>query len=204
VNSLDCCHRDYNSQIEGDLSFNRSYVGTHRRHRFYADVLWEPPFGEGAFAEGWLVGAIFQTNSGSPIQVRDPGAAGYRWSRPDYLGESPSDVVIDDQLNGLDWQYLDPSLFSRVPRTGANIQERPGTSARAPYIGPGDWTLDVSLSKSFRFANGSRIQLRWDVFNALNHANRHNPQSQIDSSRFGRIGGIDGHRTMQLGVRVEF
>jgi hypothetical protein len=205
ANTMTCCHRGVNSQIEGDYRFNHSYVGTHNRHRLYGDLLWELPFGEGLLAEGWLVGAIFQYNSGSPIQVRDEGAIGYRWSRPDFLGNNPADGVIDQSIEGdYNWQYLDPNLFARVPRTDANVQERPGSSARAPYIAPGNWFLDLSLSKSFRWGDGARIQLRWDLFNATNHANRGGVRNDISETRFGQINSISGNRSMQLGVRIDF
>jgi hypothetical protein len=204
ANSLGCCDREFNSQIEGDYSLNHSYVTTHARHRLWADLLWELPLGEGALAEGWLIGSIFRYTSGGPIEVRDRGGVGYRWSRPDYLLNSPADGVIDTDLGDNNWQYLDPNAFSRVPRTAANIQERPGTAARAPWVNPGDWSVDLSLSKSFRFGQSARVQFRWDMFNATNHANRDGARSRIDDSRFGQIDDVDGFRIMQLGVRIDF
>ncbi len=44
-----------------------------------------------------------------------------------------------------------------------------GTLGQRSVIGPGSWTLDGSLSKSFRIAESKQIQLRFDATNVLNH-----------------------------------
>ena len=44
-----------------------------------------------------------------------------------------------------------------------------GTLGQRSVIGPGDWTLDGSLSKTFRISESKSIQLRFDATNVLNH-----------------------------------
>ncbi len=187
ANDMTCCHRGMNSQIEQDYSKVHSYANTHVRHRLWVDLLYELPLGEGALAEGWLIGSILQLRSGGPLKIRDAGGSGWDMSRPDFLADNPADAVTDQQIDDYNWQYLDPNLFSRVERTDQNIQPRPGTAARAAWIGPGRWTLDLSLSKSFRFGDGGRVQFR------LGPVQRYEPRepgrlrTRIDQSRFGQI-----------------
>jgi len=49
-----------------------------------------------------------------------------------------------------------------------------------------------------------KLQLRVDMFNALNHVNLSNPNGSISSAQFGRITGAGGMRSMQVGARLQF
>jgi hypothetical protein len=50
----------------------------------------------------------------------------------------------------------------------------------------------------------AKLQLRVDMFNALNHVNPGGPNTSIDSAEFGRITGAGGMRSMQMGLRLNF
>jgi len=53
----------------------------------------------------------------------------------------------------------------------------------------------------------TKLQLRADAFNALNHVNFNNPTAgslNITSPDFGRITGAGTMRTGQVGVRLTF
>jgi hypothetical protein len=75
--------------------------------------------------------------------------------------------------------------------------------------------VDLTLAKNFRITEAAKLQLRADFFNALNHVNYSNPNTNFTSPDFGRItsaGGASGifqltsggARTGQLGVRLSF
>jgi len=48
------------------------------------------------------------------------------------------------------------------------------------------------VSKNFGIAPGRRLQVRADVFNALNWPNDNNPELRINNVDFGRITGATG------------
>ncbi len=70
-----------------------------------------------------------------------------------------------------------------------------------PYF---NW--DAGLSKNFRFNENMRLQIRWEVFNVLNHqVPNFAADMDINSNSFGRVTGtFNGARVMQFGARFDF
>jgi hypothetical protein len=64
--------------------------------------------------------------------------------------------------------------------------------------------VNLSVAKVFTITQGARLELRLDAFNALNHVNYSNPNTNITSPDFGRILSSAGARTAQLGARFSF
>jgi hypothetical protein len=64
--------------------------------------------------------------------------------------------------------------------------------------------FDAGMFKEFRFSEIRRINLRWEVFNSLNHANFANPTASLSSSNFGRILSAANPRIMQLAAKFYF
>ena len=64
--------------------------------------------------------------------------------------------------------------------------------------------MDLSFGKNFSVTEKVGLQIRTDMFNALNHANLSNPVSVIDDPNFGKIQGTGGARTVQLNARLSF
>ena len=97
-----------------------------------------------------------------------------------------------------------------------------GASGRNALASPGLYNLDASLSRSLalpRLGEMSRITLRCDFFNLLNHANLGQPANQLGldgfgTARFGRQGSPSSFpallpfqergRQVQLLLRLEF
>jgi len=63
---------------------------------------------------------------------------------------------------------------------------------------------DVSFGKNFTVKERYRFQIRADLFNALNHTNYGNPDTNTESLNFGRINSTAGAREIQLNVRFVF
>jgi hypothetical protein len=100
--------------------------------------------------------------------------------------------------------YLDTSLYEVVSRDPASRQAvRAGTLGRMAVIGPGYWSVDLSISKNFRFER-TRLQLRVDLFNAFNHTNLDWPAERADRRGFGQITDVYPGRVTQLSVRFDF
>jgi hypothetical protein len=71
--------------------------------------------------------------------------------------------------------------------------------------GPGIWTVNLSLGKTFRITESVHVELRGEALNAFNHANYNNPGTlNILSPDFGRITGDAGPRSGQVFARLTF
>jgi len=79
-----------------------------------------------------------------------------------------------------------------------------GTSGRDILIGPGMQNFDAGLFKDFHLNENRRFEIRWELFNSLNHANFSNPTSALSSSNFGRILTAGNPRIMQLAAKFYF
>jgi chloramphenicol O-acetyltransferase len=66
--------------------------------------------------------------------------------------------------------------------------------------------VDFALYKNFfpGLLESDRIQFRWEMFNALNHTNFNNPDTNVPNLTFGRITSAAGARQMQFSLKYEF
>ncbi|HTC32850.1 MAG TPA: TonB-dependent receptor [Bryobacteraceae bacterium] len=116
-------------------------------------------------------------------------------------------------------QLLNPAGFAEP---AASVL---GNSGRNAFTGPGFYSLDISLSRSFALpwlGEAGRFRIRADAYNILNHANLGNPNAQLTDplssqfgiATFGRQGYSSGFpavsplnetpRQIQLSLHVEF
>jgi hypothetical protein len=66
----------------------------------------------------------------------------------------------------------DPSFWANYDRTDPRAWQFGTAGPRLPWLrGPGFWNVDSSLSKRFNVTENSYFDLRWEVFNTLNHQN---------------------------------
>ena len=94
-----------------------------------------------------------------------------------------------------------------------------GNTGRNILRGPGLYNVDISLARTFRFGETTRLILRGDAYNVLNHANLNVPDSNLLNPRFGEAQygrtGLpstfpslsplnESGRQLQLGLRFEF
>jgi len=95
--------------------------------------------------------------------------------------------------------------------TGAGIF---GSTGRNPFTGPGLFSLNLSLTKNFRFSERFNVELRAESFNVTNTPEFSNPTTSITSSSYGYVtgtigsgtgvNGTGGGRAIQLGVKLSF
>jgi outer membrane receptor protein involved in Fe transport len=172
------------------------------RHRFVAHFVYEvPPAGAHpavrALVGGWQVSGILAARSGQPQNITD-GASNYASSRPDYLG---AEMVAPNWKDTL--FYFNAAAFARVPIASASgAQIRPGTLGWNAARGPSSTNLDLGLARNVRISQW-RLQVRADLFNALNTRNYGNPSTRIDAANFGQITSVST-RTMQIGAKLTF
>ena len=71
--------------------------------------------------------------------------------------------------------------------------------------GPGLETLNLSVFKNFPIRERLKFQFRFEMFNALNHANFKNPSSTFGTGSFGNITDTStANRNIQLGAKLIF
>lgn len=190
-------------QDPDDLEAERGPSSYDIRHRFATDFLYELPFarttdgfGKRLLLAGWQAGGVFRAQSGSPFSISTPSSI--LGQRVDFLGGSP---YLDSPSDSL--AYLDRAAFAQVPVIPASgASARPGTLKRNALRLPGFWNLDLALSKNIALTGGLRLQVRGDMFNALNATSFSTLNTTITSPNFGRFTASRGARVVQLNTRL--
>ena len=110
--------------------------------------------------------------------------------RPDYTG-----LDLYSAPSGL---YLNPAAFT-TPLAG-----RWGNAGRNSITGPGQFTLNASMSRTFRLHDRYSMDVRLDVTNPLNNVRFPNWNTVVGNAQFGLPLTANAMRSMQLSMRVRF
>jgi hypothetical protein len=138
------------------------------RHVFAANATWElPGRGTSPFLNGWQLNTIVQLRSGLPFS---PSIATANWSRsgntsgedrPNVApGTNPASLITGDPNH-----WFDTSAFTLQP------QGTLGNTPRDFLRGPSFANVDLSLVKNQPLRGNAKVQLRFEIFNILNHPN---------------------------------
>ena len=216
-----------NATEEEDRRANYSYLSYDRPHTFVVNFVYQtPPVAKGVLgllANDWQISGVYRWMSGTPYAVdfSIPGITNANLTGSD----QPARIVVTCDP-GKGWgsdpyKQIDVSCFA-PPQPGSVGME----SARYFLHGPPVNNLDLSLSKSFAFGKGIRLEVRLDAFNALNHTQFTGVNataafaSLTDSTitnlaydasgnvarnnGFGSVTGVRPPRTLQLVTRLTF
>ncbi len=176
------------------------------RQRFTANVVYELPFGRGrrwmtrggvadALLGGWDMASIMSRQSGRAMTVNvagDPLNTGQSNARANYLGGSKA--VANATLN----QWFNTAAFA------APAPFTPGNLGYGTMLGPGTFSWDFSVYKTFSFTERHRLQFRTEFFNVLNHPNLGNPGLTVGTANFGKITSAGDPRVLQFGLKYHF
>ena len=204
-----------NDQGGGDGADNPFNLATMRGlsnldvgHRFVLSGGWEIPVGKGrtymsgmpkaadAFIGGWQLGGIFTNQGGfpfTPSMSSDPANVGFAYARrPDVIGTGKVDSCTAQRcFNIADFRV--PAPFT-IGNAGRNILR-----------GPALTNLDFSIFKNFYFTERVSLQFRAEAFNALNHTEFNNPNTNIElPASGGRIFSAKDPRIGQFGLKLYF
>jgi hypothetical protein len=80
----------------------------------------------------------------------------------------------------------------------------PGSMSQTYLEGPAEFEFNLNLQKSFSLPNGRELVLEGTAFNVLNSPMFGLPNTNINSTTFGRITTAGGNRTVQLSGRINF
>jgi hypothetical protein len=167
------------------------------RHRAVGSLTYAvPDFAGNGWTSGWQANAIILLESGAPFTVN------LGTDRAN-IGAGPAqrpNQTCDPNENGArtSAQWFDTSCFVLQP------QFTFGDAPRNSVLSPGYATVDLGLQKEVNVGRGTRIQLRWDIFNLLNRTNFDVPNRVAFTGNFGRIFSARASRQMQFGVKVLF
>ena len=165
------------------------------RHRFVGSVTWDLPDGDSPLLNGWQTSVVFTAQSGRPFTPRvsfdnsntgNIGGGTFAYDRPNVVpAGTPGAVTYDGQSFAVAPQYT----F--------------GNAGRDSLTGPAYAALDAVVAKRMRFGDNT-LELRLEIFNALNRANYQIPDSFVDRPTFGQSLVAFPARQMQLAARFVF
>ncbi len=146
---------------------------------------------------GWSFYGILTLQKGQwiePDMAGDFAGAGSSYSqRPQYSGD-PN--LPPDQRRPESWFNSD--AFSLPP------EFQYGNGGRGTLEGPGIANFDLSVARSFRTSESSRLEFRFDAFNLTNHTNFGLPFNQYLHPFFGVVGDALEARDLQFGLKFYF
>jgi hypothetical protein len=182
-----------------DLEFDRGNCTQNRTHIANATVGYQTPSLANpalrVVASDWRVSGILSATSGPWLTVttgRDTALNGQGAQRVHQVSD---DVYGAKTLN----QYLNPAAFAQ-PDPGTF-----GNHTRASITGPGQWTINLALSKLASLGNAQIIEIRLEAFNLLNHFNWGLPVTNLAQTTFGRIQSqATDPRILQFGLKYGF
>ena len=188
-----------------------------RRHRLVFSEIWALPSPQNgiqrAVLGGWNLASVVTIQSGRALTIANTNVAnvfGINEDRAQLSGTcSKSQLVnsgsIESKLHG----YFNASCFTTPPVIGADgIGTAFGDSATGIVDGPGQANLDAALSKSVPLnwpLEKSSLEIRAEFYNALNHPQFADPDSNFASPTFGLIASTSVNaRVGQLALKMEF
>ncbi len=209
-NSLTLGNQNSSSQRWGRASFDRS-------HRFVFSATWafpSPRLGPGRrFLGNWAFAAVTTVQSGSALTIANTNSTnvfGISQDRAQLTGTcSKSQLVSPGRIQSNLSGYFNSACFTTPPTIGADgIGTAFGNSATGIVDGPGQANLDLALSKSIALrwpADKGNLQLRVEFYNALNHPQFGNPDTNFTSATFGVVSSTAVNpRVGQLAMKYTF
>jgi hypothetical protein len=186
---------------------NWAPAGFDRRHNFTIGFAYQLPLqsdgGYGnpvkAVLQDWQVNGVLAAFSGTPFTVTASGTSLNTPSNTQVADLVGTFSVLDNF--GSSGKWFDTAAFAQP--TGVRF----GNTGRNQFYGPGGYTLDFSLFRTFPVGGQRRLEARVEAGNVLNHMVPGNPSAATTSGTFGQITGINGNypaRQVRLGLRFTF
>jgi hypothetical protein len=208
------------------------------RHRLALSATWQEPFFKNRkgiareVAGGWSISPIFTARTGVPFSIADSSTclncATGPYGIPRYTPSGP----IPSLSAGTPVDSGNPNLFNLLTLPATNsFTGLLGVSDFGPYpanmttrnqfFGPGAWSFDLALGKSFVLTERFSLEFRAEGYDILNHDNMYVNGFNLDAALFsggpvilqGLKGGLgnganngqhDERRFGQFALRLHF
>jgi hypothetical protein len=187
-----------------DLSAERGLSTFDQRHLLNVQVQYTTGMGlggkkllsgpKGTLFKEWTCLTQITVGSGlpeTPVYLAAVQGTGVTGSiRPDYTG-----APLYAAPSGL---YLNPAAYT------APLAGQWGSAGRDSIIGPGQFTLNSSMGRTFRLNDRFNLDLRIDSTNLLNHATFTSWNTTVTSTQFGLPIAANAMRSIQITLRLRF
>jgi hypothetical protein len=189
---------DYNRR------FGRGEASYSHPHRFVSALTYETPWGKTwpglarVIASGWRVSAITTFESGNALTVANviTSARDLEANRPLLVGDPNLERGERSFL-----RYFNTAAFADPG------QDRKGNAGNGIVRGPGQNNWDLAFGKTFRPVERLSIEFRAEMYNAFNHTQWLNVNTNFTTAggnTFGRVTAAREARFTQLTLRVLF
>jgi hypothetical protein len=182
-------------------------------HRLVLSPVVDLPFGRGrhwlsqggladALAGGWSVAAIFDFESGFPVNVGQSGDNTGTFSgeqRPNINSgvDASTSGSREDRFNG----WINPAAYSLAPAFTFGNAPRTNPDLRTPDRN----NIDLVISKDVSVKSTLKGQVRIELLNLTNHVKTNGVEQRLGRSDFGLISSQAGFmRITQITFRVTF
>jgi hypothetical protein len=156
-------------------------------------------------AGNWRLSGILRLQTGTPINVvsgtdRQLTGINPTTQRPNLVSSQVygNKCASDLRATAPTCLWLDPNAFT-IPALGTL-----GNLGLGTIRGPGSWTIDAGLSRTFNIGETQRLEFRAEADNVLNHTNFNDPSGNRNNSAFGRILSAGEPRIMQFALKYIF
>ena len=215
----------YNSSVYTDPfnhAFDRGSANFDVRQRLVFSGIWTLPLAnriQNGFlhrlADGWQLSGIAAFQSGTPFTIFSNSNSSQEsifLDRADQIGPiryfparslhsfDPSTAnCLGGAVTGGNF-YFDPTAFDCVNVPLFSF----GNSRRNILRGPGRNNFDLSVGRTFKFAESRSIEFRSEFFNAFNHAQFFNPDHNGFDTNFGQLTQARDPRIIQFALKFYF
>jgi hypothetical protein len=189
------------------LNYQYGNSNDDQRQLFATGVIYELPFGRGRrfgndmpktidyAVGGWQWNNVIIKATGTPIDISGaPDTANGQNGRPDYHGGCRTGV------SAFVWIACPAGAFTAP----AGLI---GTLPRNAFPGPGTFTWDTSLTKTFSVTERVKAELRAQVYNLTNTPQFQNPDTNYNDGDFGQLTSprlAPTNRELELAMRISF
>lgn len=211
--------QDFGNVVQYGLDFydrtaDRGLSAFHVKHNLTFNWTYEVPFGKnlkgvaGALIKGWQINNITSIRSGHPFTVRLGFNRSGNLNTTSFAAHERPNIVpgVNPILGGPD-RYLN---IAALALPAANTR---GNLGRNTLVGPGLFSTDLSIVKTFAFSEKRHLHFRTEIFNLPNHPNFAVPSGLTAftnaagavASNFGRITStVTTSRQIQFGLKFEY
>ena len=193
------------------LKYDKGAGGYDRRHILQANYIYRLPIflhSQGLVKSvlgGWELAGTFIDESGTPNSIGFSGSpdgdtiglgGGYN-NRANISGKASYSKTVKGWFKTGNFSYPTAS-WNGGPNLGF------GNSSKDAVVGPGRVNFSSSLYKSFAMTERAHLELRFESFNTLNHAEFQNLNTTYGGNNFGWVSSDWGPRLLELGGKIVF
>ena len=188
-------------------------------HRVAISAIWSVPVFKGnslrdRMLGGWELAPIFTAATGNPYSIYDCTNAYAYCIRAQQVGPTPPKGVTNVPTPGAadNYEYYQFTNFATGdlswynPKIGiSDVGPFPNNiTARNTFRAPGSFNVNLGVYKNTRLTEKATLQLRLEMYNALNHATFfvYGVDAEVEGPWVD--GYRDGHRDVQLGAKLTF